>query len=132
MLRNQKKKISSKKIKNFGYSFSIIFFFLSIYLYFIPYEYFYIFLVISILFSIVSKFFYPIFKYPCILWEIFGIYIGIIISPIVLALIYLITVFPVNIILRIIKISQKIGVREISDTYWVEIKEKKINFKVQF
>jgi Mg2+/Co2+ transporter CorB len=67
------------------------------------------------------------------LWFKFGILLGSIISPIVMALIYFLTVLPTGIIMRLLKkdlLNQKI--EKNSNSYWIHRSEKMNSMKNQF
>ena len=66
-------------------------------------------------------------------WEKFGIFLGIIFSPIILSFVYIITIIPVNLIIRIMNLDliQK-NFEYKKQSYWHIHKDKKINFRDQF
>lgn len=67
------------------------------------------------------------------LWFKFGMLLGSIISPIVMALIYFLTVLPTGIIMRLLKkdlLNQKIDKN--SNSYWIHRSEKMNSMKNQF
>ena len=66
-------------------------------------------------------------------WIKFGEFLGSIIAPIVMALVYFIVLTPISLIVRIfgkdligLKISKKVN------TYWIERKKKRLSMKKQF
>tara|TARA_Y100000589_G_scaffold30494_1_gene25518 strand:+ start:2879 stop:3268 length:390 start_codon:yes stop_codon:yes gene_type:complete len=127
------KELEKKKIKNFGYTFSIIFFLLGIYNFFKINNYFVLYFVIFLILTIVTLKFYYLLKYPSILWEKLGIFLGLIFSPIILLFVYLITIMPINLVIRFLRID--IINKRKSDklkTYWIKPEKKKINFSNQF
>ncbi len=127
------KELEKKKIKNFGYTFSIIFFLLGIYDFFKINNYFILYFVIFLILTIVTLKFYYLLKYPSILWEKLGIFLGLIFSPIILLFVYLITIMPINLVIRFLRID--IINKRKSDklkTYWIKPEKKKINFSNQF
>ena len=127
------KELEKKKFKNFGYTFSIIFFLLGIYNFFKINNYFVLYFVIFLILTIVTLKFYYLLKYPSILWEKFGIFLGLIFSPIILLFVYLITIMPINLVIRFLRID--IINKRKSDklkTYWIKPEKKKINFSNQF
>ena len=127
------KELEKKKFKNFGYTFSIIFFLLGIYNFFKINNYFILYFVIFLILTIVTLKFYYLLKYPSILWEKLGIFLGLIFSPIILLFVYLITIMPINLVIRFLRID--IINKRKSDklkTYWIKPEKKKINFSNQF
>ena len=91
-------------------------------------------LFISILFFLISFFSPSVFKYPNIYWIKFGYFLGKVISPIILFLIYFFTIFPINlIVVRIfrkdilsVKFSNKVK------SYWITKNKCNINMDNQF
>ena len=127
------KELEKKKYKNFGYTFSLIFFLLGIYDFFKINNYFIIYFVIFFILIVFTLKFYHFLKYPSILWEKFGIFLGLLFSPIILLFVYLITIMPINLIIRFFRID--IINKRKSDklkTYWIKPEKKKINFSNQF
>ena len=125
--------LEKKKYKNFGYTFSLIFLILGIYDLLKINNYFILYFFIFFILMICSLKFYYFLKYPSILWEKFGIFIGLIFSPIILLFVYLITIIPINLIIRLLRID--IINKKKSDklkTYWIKHERKKINFSKQF
>ena len=128
-----KKKLEKKKYQNFGNTFSLIFLLLGIYDFFKINSYFILYFFISFILIILTFKFYHFLKYPSILWEKFGIFLGLIFSPIILLFVYLITIIPINFIIRFLRID--IINKRKSDklkTYWIKPEKKKINFSKQF
>ena len=127
------KELEKKKYKNFGYTFSLIFFLLGIYDFFKINNYFILYFVICFILIVFTLKFYHFLKYPSILWEKFGIFLGLLFSPIILLFVYLITIMPINLIIRFFRID--IINKRKSDklkTYWIKPEKKKINFSNQF
>ena len=122
-----------KKLKNFGYTFSIIFILLGIYDFFKINNYYLFYFFLSAIFFICALRFFKILYYPNKIWQKFGVFLGIIFSPIILLIVYIVTIIPINLVLRVFKIdiinknkSEKL------ESYWVEPSSKIINFKNQF
>ena len=99
------KDYSEHKCKNFGFTFSIIFFLLALYNYVNDLVFFEIALALFILFSILTKIRPSIFKFLAYYWEKFGIILGLFFSPIILSFVYLITIMPINLIIRVLGID---------------------------
>ena len=74
-----------------------------------------------------------ILQKPRVFWDKFGEFLGIIFSPIILFLVYLITMVPINLMIRFfnIDIIQKNKSKK-CQSYWIDANNKKINFKNQF
>ena len=123
---------STKKSKNFGYTFSLISFLVFLYFFFngvLNYS----FLLISFSLTLVTIL-KPNFLSPfSFLWDKFGLLIGMFVTPIILCLVYLITIIPINIFLRIFSIDLLKKKKNVKiNSYWIERKNKNINFKKQF
>ena len=117
-----------KKCKGFGYNFSLVCLAITLY-FFLKFESFNFFFLISLCFFWLTIYYPACFKLPAFVWEQFGILLGKFNSPIVLTLIYVVTILPVNLVLRIFSInllSKKIN------SYWVKRSDDKINFRNQF
>jgi hypothetical protein len=127
------KDYSEHKCKNFGFTFSIIFFLLALYNYVNDLVFFEIALALFILFSILTKIRPSIFKFLAYYWEKFGIILGLFFSPIILSFVYLVTIMPINLIIRVLGIDliKKKKNRKIS-SYWELRKNDINNFKNQF
>ena len=127
------KEYSEHKCKNFGFTFSIIFFLLALYNYVNDLFFFEIALALFILFLILTKVRPSIFKFLAFYWEKFGIILGLFFSPIILSFVYLVTIMPINLIIRVLGIDliKKKKDRKIR-SYW-ELRKNDINyFKDQF
>ena len=125
---------SIKKYKNFGYTFSFIFFLIFLYnLFFMSKNLAYYFLALSVFFSIVTYLRPNLLKFLSDAWEKFGLFLGKLISPVILTLIYLLTIIPISFIVRILRID--LINKEVSNkcqSYWVKREDSKVNFKDQF
>ena len=122
----------TKKCKGFGYTFSLVFLVITLYS-FLKFDSFKFFFSISLCFFLVTIFYPTCFKLPAFLWEKFGILLGKFFSPIVLTLIYVATILPINLVLRIFSIdllSKKINKK--TNSYWIKRLDDKINFRNQF
>ena len=127
------KEYPEHKCKNFGFTFSIIFFLLALYSYANDLFFFKIALALFILFLILTKVRPSIFKFLAFYWEKFGIILGLFFSPIILSFVYLVTIMPINLIVRVLGIDliKKKKNRKIR-SYWQLRKNDINNFKDQF
>ena len=117
-----------KKCKGFGYTFSLVFLVVALY-FFLKLESFNFFFLISLCFFWLTIYYPACFKLPAFVWEQFGILLGKFNSPIVLTSIYVVTILPVNLVLRIFSIN--LLIKKIN-SYWVKRSDDKINFRNQF
>jgi len=122
-----------KKCKNFGYTFSVLFLLTTFYFFFHKNSLFFFFFFISVVFFLLTFFLPSYLKSLAFYWERFGIFLGKIFSPIVLILVYIITILPINLILRIFSLDLlKRRINNKAKSYWIERLNEKINFRNQF
>ena len=122
-----------KKCKNFGYTFSVLFVLISLYFFFQNNSLFFYFFSISVFFFLLT-FYLPTYLKPlAFYWDGLGVLLGKIFSPIVLVLVYVITIFPINLILRIFTVDLlKRRISRKAKSYWIESLDEKIDFRNQF
>ena len=119
--------------KSFGVVFSIVFLIVALYP-LINSESLRIWaLVVSIIFFLLAFLAPKILVLPNKLWFKFGLLIGSIVAPIVMAFVYFVTVLPTGIIMRILGkdlLKQKLDKN--AKSYWIERKEPMGSMKNQF
>jgi len=126
-------KIEIGSEKSFGIVFSIVFLSLAIYLFFNNYNYSEWALIASISFLFFAFFLPRILRWPNIIWARFGLFLGSIISPIFLTLLFLSTIVPIGLFLRLFKIDiLNVKLMPNSKTYWIERKDEMNSMKNQF
>tara|TARA_B100000287_G_C20646528_1_gene785337 strand:+ start:1165 stop:1551 length:387 start_codon:yes stop_codon:yes gene_type:complete len=126
-------KFSKEKCKNFGYTFAFLSLILAIYFFFFIDQLYLIFLIISILLFLVAKKIPLMLKYPGFIWEQFGLFLGKIITPIILTIVYIITIIPINIVLRLFRVDiLNMKIENKKKSYWLKNNKKIINFKDQY
>ncbi len=131
MILKKYKDFSIKKCKNFGYTFSIIFLIIGIYS-FINSNYF-LFIYLSLFFFLITIIKPSFYKFFGFYWEKFGFFLGKFFSPVILIIVYLITIMPINIIFRLLRVDiLKKKKSNTINSYWEIRKNKKINFTDQF
>ena len=121
--------------RNFGIFFSIIFFLTASYLIYIEfYIASYILFFISIIFFIISLIFPKILLPINKLWMYFGYYLGKIVSPIILGIIFFGLFTPYAIFMKIIKRDELKIKKNKRISYWMKrpSDSSQINFKRQF
>ena len=119
-----------KTNKAFGLMIALIFL---VILFFLDNNFFKI-IFLGIFFStlIISFFFDKFLSTPKKYWIRFGFFLGKIISPIIISLIYFIVVFPTNIILKVLRkdiLDTKLDTKK--ESYWVK-KSNDIDMEQQF
>ena len=119
--------------KSFGVVFSIVFLIVSLYP-LINSESFRIWaLVVSIIFFLLAFLAPKILVLPNKLWFKFGLLIGSIVAPIVMALVYFVTVLPTGFIMRLLgKDLLKQRLDKNDKSYWIERKDPIGSMKNQF
>ena len=120
--------------KSFGVVFSIVFLIVSLFPPLIHSEGLRIWaLVVSIIFFLLAFLAPKILVLPNKLWFKFGILLGSIIAPIVMAFVYFVTVLPTGLIMRLLGkdlLKQKLDKN--AKSYWIERKEPMGSMKNQF
>lgn len=118
--------------KNFGITFGFIFFIFFVYIFLKKNDVNQYLIILSFIFFILgflnSKLLEPLNK----AWQKLGLILSGIISPIFLALLYLLTVIPTGIIMKIRKKNLLDLKKENKQTYWKYKNKVSYNFKRQF
>ena len=112
-----KNKISSNK--SFGVTFSIFFLLLSLYLFFKNEKIYYSPIIISLIFLTLGILKSKILTNPNKIWVMFGEKLGLIIAPIIMALIYSTVVTPIALILKISGKDVLNIKKKKAQTYWI-------------
>ena len=120
--------------KQFGIVFFIVFLILSIYFYLRLNLFFYSisFLLISFLFLVLGILNSKILNPLNLIWSKFGFYLGKLISPIIMGLIFFLIVTPIGILMRYIQnnfLNLKFNNKS---SYWIKKNEPKSKMKNQF
>ena len=127
-----KNKIKIGSNRSFGVVFFIVFFLISIYPLLNNGSVYHWSLFLSLVFLILgllnSKFLYPL----NFIWFKFGIFLGRIVSPIVLGIIFFLVVTPISILLKIFGKDVLKLKYDNSKTYWLDKNEPKSKMKNQF
>ena len=124
---------SIKKCKNFGYTFSFIFFLIFLYdFFFMSKNLAYYFLALSVFFSILTYLRPNLLRFLSDACEKFGLFLGRIASPIVMGLIYFFVVTPTGVIMKIFG-KDLLGLKRSNrDSYWIERKLSSSSMKNLF
>lgn len=119
--------------RSFGIVFSIVFLIISLYPLYQGEQIRVWALFVSSLFLILAFTYPKSLSLPNKLWFKLGIFLGLIVSPIVMALVYFLTVLPTGLIMRLIKkdlLNQKFDKNK--KTYWISRNEKMGTMKNQY
>ena len=123
---------NTKSNRSFGIVFSIVFFIVALYLVTNSREYVLAF-ALSVVFLLLAFFAPTLLSWPNKIWTSFGKFLGLIVAPIFVGLVYLLTVLPIGLIMRLFGkdiIKQKIDKN--AKSYWVKRKEPIGPMKNQF
>jgi len=131
--QKKNQEFSMKKCKNFCFTFSILFLLITCYFFFNKNSLSFVFLLISVVLLLTTFFLPSYLKLLAFYWERLGIFLGKIFSPIILILVYTITILPINLILRIFSLDLlKRRINNKAKSYWIKRLDEKINFRNQF
>ena len=110
--------------KKFGLFFAIVFLLISLYLFYIETNLFYLTFLISLTLLFSAIFFSSILKIPNKLWNLVGSILNRIVSPIIMLIIFLVTFFPIGIIIKLFKIDIiQIKYNDSLNSYWTNRKD---------
>ena len=127
-----KKEFNLPTNKNFGLVFSLVFLIISLWPLISQNEIRYWALILSVIFLMLgllnSTILLPLNK----MWIRFGIFLGNIISPIMMAIIYFFVVTPTGFVLRALKKDVLRIKKNNKETYWVKKEDPKSNMENQF
>ena len=118
--------------KNFGITFGFIFFIFFVYIFLKKNDVNQYLIILSFIFFILGFLNSKLLEPLNIAWQKLGLILGGIISPIFLALLYLLTVIPTGIIMKIRKKNLLDLKKENKQTYWKYKNKVSYNFKRQF
>jgi hypothetical protein len=119
--------------KSFGVIFSIVFLMVALYPLINSKDVHLWAIIVSIVFLLLAYVAPKILSLPNKIWFEFGILLGSIIAPIVMALVYFITILPTGIIMRLLGkdlLKQKLDKK--AKSYWIEPAHKMGSMKNQF
>ena len=90
------------------------------------------FLLTSIIFLTFTIFFSKVFFYPLKLWIKFGFFLGLIVTPLFLTLVYILTIIPISLLLRIFNYDILKMKKSNHQSYWISRNQKSTHFRNQF
>ena len=119
--------------RSFGIVFFVVFLFIAIYPLSYNGEIRLLFIIVSLIFLILGLLKSKILTPLNILWFKFGIFIGKIISPLIMGLIFFLVVTPIGLIMRLLrKDVLNLKYNKKSKSYWIEKNGPKSKMKNQF
>ena len=114
-------KVKKPSNKFFGYTISVILLIICVYIYVFHNNFLAILIVCSIIITLISFFKPSYLRIFNNLWFKLGILLGLIVSPIIMFLIFVLTFFPIGIILRIFNKDLLLLKKQKSPkTYWIK------------
>ena len=117
--------------KTFGLFFSVIFFLIYGWLFF-RYQNNQVWLVIlGVFFLVLGLLNSKLLNYPNLFWMKLGYFLGLIISPLIMGIIFFLVITPINILMKIFQ-KDIIGLKKKGDSYWKNRNEKIKNMRNQF
>ena len=134
MLENKSHfRINYPSEKKFGIFFSIIFFIIAFYPFYFNQSVNFFSLIVCFILIFLTLFFPRVLIIPNKLWTKLGIFLGFIVSPVMMFLIFVITFFPIGLFVKLFKIDLiNMNYVKDSDSYWVERKNKMESLKKLF
>ena len=115
-----KKDLELPSNKKFGYFFSFIFLMASIYIFFREFNIlFYILCTCSIVFLLIAYFKSEILRPLNKLWMNFGLFLGMIVSPIVMGIIFFVIFSPIGILMRLFGRDELLIKLKRKHSYWI-------------
>ena len=128
---HQKIIISSEK--NFGIVISIVFLLIGIYQFAVHQHIIMWIFFVSIILLVLAIYFPRLLIWPNFFWYKIGIFLGYIISPIVMLLIFFLTIVPTGIVMRLLgKDLLSLKMNKSEKTYWIQRKKNVGSMKDQF
>ena len=126
-------KIKQGSDRSFGYVFSFIFLLISLYP-LLHGEVFKLWFMIAAIIMLAITLLRPsLYKWPNYLWFKFGILLGKIVSPVIMALIFFLVVFPTGLTLRLFnKDILGLKIDKNKETYWIDRDKPMQSMKNQF
>ncbi len=119
--------------RNFGIVFAVVFAILGGFLAWKSSVFIWWPFLLSVLFLIIALAIPRILKYPNLLWFKFGMLLGAIVAPLVMALVYITTVVPVGLMIRLTgKDLLHLRLDPEADSYWIKRDEPLQPMKKQF
>lgn len=86
----------------------------------------------SLIFLLFTIFFPKVFHVPSKIWIKFGFLLGLLLTPLILTLVYVFTIIPINLLLRVFNYEILRLKKTNQLSYWIIRNQKSTNFKDQF
>ena len=125
--------IKSGSIRNFGIVFFVVFIIIALYPLLNNHGIRIWSLIVSFIFLFLGMINSPLLKPLNLIWFKFGLFLGKVIAPIVMGIVYFIVVFPTFLLLKLFKKNYlNIECEGNKSSYWTNVKDKNTTMKDQF
>ena len=125
--------IKAGSVKSFGIVFFFVFIIIALYPLLNNHEIRVWSLIIGFIFLILGLINSPLLKPLNLIWFKFGLFLGKLIAPIVMGIVYFIVVFPTFLLLKLFKRNYlNIKYEKNMSSYWINVKDKSTTMKDQF
>ncbi|MDB9814910.1 SxtJ family membrane protein [Candidatus Pelagibacter sp.] len=125
--------IKAGSVKSFGIVFFFVFIIIALYPLLNNHEIRVWSLIIGFIFLILGLINSPLLKPLNLIWFKFGFFLGKLIAPIVMGIVYFIVVFPTFLLLKLFKRNYlNIKYEKNMSSYWINVKDKSTTMKDQF
>ena len=125
--------IKAGSVKSFGIVFFFVFIIIALYPLLNNHEIRVWSLIIGFIFLILGLINSPLLKPLNLIWFKFGLFLGKLIAPIIMGIVYFIVVFPTFLLLKLFKRNYlNIKYERNMSSYWINVKDKSTTMKDQF
>ena len=125
--------IKAGSVKSFGIVFFFVFIIIALYPLLNDHEIRVWSLIIGFIFLILGLINSPLLKPLNLIWFKFGLFLGKLIAPIIMGIVYFIVVFPTFLLLKLFKRNYlNIKYERNMSSYWINVKDKSTTMKDQF
>jgi hypothetical protein len=125
--------IKTGQIRSFGIVFFIFFIIISLYPLLNNHEIRFWSLIVGFIFLFLGLVKSPILKPLNLIWIKFGLFLGKLIAPIIIGIVYFIVVFPTFLLLKLFKKNYlNIKYEQNKSTYWTKVMDKQSTMRDQF
>jgi hypothetical protein len=125
--------VKAGSVKSFGIVFFFVFIIIALYPLLNNHEIRVWSLIIGFIFLILGLINSPLLKPLNLIWFKFGLFLGKLIAPIIMGIVYFIVVFPTFLLLKLFKRNYlNIKYERNMSSYWINVKDKSTTMKDQF
>ena len=125
--------IKAGSIRGFGIVFFFVFTIIALYPLLNNHEIRFWSLIIGFIFLFLGMVKSPLLKPLNLIWFKFGLFLGKLIAPIIMGIVYFIVVLPTSLLLKLFKKNYlNINYERNKDSYWINVKNKQTTMRDQF